>query len=64
MPVVVTKDSRIAAPIVLDVILLTVSEAISSIPSYRLPEYIPTYNPFSPPFAGKNVSITTCDSDY
>ena len=52
MPAVVTKDSRIAAPIVLDVIPLTVSEAISSIPSYCPPENIPIYNPFSPPFAG------------
>ena len=64
MPVVVTKDSRIATPIVLEVIPLTVSEAIRDIPSNRLPDNIPSDNPFSPPFAGNNVSITTCDSDY
>ena len=64
MPVEVTKDSRIATPVVLDIIPLTVSEAISRIPPDRLPENIPMDNPFSPPFAGNNVSITTCDSDY
>ena len=64
MPVVVTKDSQIATPIVLDVIPLTILEAIISIPSNRLPENIPNDNHFSPLFAGINVSITTCDSDY
>ena len=59
MPVLVTKDSRIATEIVLDVIPLTVSEAISGIPSNHLPENIPTDNPFSPPFAGNNIYITT-----
>ena len=60
MPVVVTKNLRIATPIVLDVISLTVSEARNHIPSSRLPENIPLDNPFSPPFAGNNIiSITT-----
>ena len=59
MPVVVTKNSRIATPIVLDVIPLTVAEAtdsISGIPSNFLPENIPTDNPFSPSFAGNNTT--------
>ena len=57
MPVVVTKDSRIATPIVLEVIPLTVSEANRDIPSNHLPENIPTDNPFSPLFAGNNVQL-------
>ena len=59
MPVAVTKDSRIATQIVLDVVPLTVSEARNHVPQYCLLENIPE-NPFSPPFAGNILfSITT-----
>ena len=61
MPVVVTKDSRIATPIVLEVIPLTVSEAIRDIPSNHLPENIPPDNPFSPQFAGNNFLLQLSD---
>ena len=59
MPVVVTKNLRIATPIVLDVISLTVSEARNRIPSSRLPKNIPLDNPFSPPFASNNIISST-----
>ena len=59
MPILVTKNSRIATPIVLDVISLTVSEARNRIPTDHLPENIPVDNPFSPPFAGSSISIST-----
>ena len=52
MPVRVTKSSRIANPIVLDVIPLTVDMARANTPP-ALPDDIPVNNPFSPPFAGK-----------
>ena len=52
MPVRVTKTSRIATPIVLDVIPLTVDMARANTPP-PLPANIPEDNPFSPPFAGK-----------
>ena len=52
MPVRVVKHSRIANPIVLDVIPLTVEMAMDSQPP-ALPDNIPFNNPFSPPFAGK-----------
>ena len=52
MPVRVTKTSRIANPIVLDVIPLTVDMARAST-SPPLPANIPDNNPFSQPFAGK-----------
>ena len=52
MPVRVTKSSRIANPIVLDVIPLTVDMARANTPP-ALPDNIPVNNPFSPPFAGK-----------
>ena len=57
MPVIVTKDSRIATPIVLDVIPLTVSEARNRIPQESLPENIPPENSFFPPFAGSNTTL-------
>ena len=50
IPVVVTKNSRIANPIVLDVIPQTVAEAMASMP-LLLPPNIPEDNPFSPPYA-------------
>ena len=60
MPVRVTKSSRIANPIVLDVIPLTVDVANASTPP-ALPENIPLNNPFSPPFAGiANVFYCRC----
>ena len=52
MPVRVTKSSRIANPIVLDVIPLTVDMARANTPP-ALPDNIPFNNSFSPPFAGK-----------
>ena len=58
MPVVVTKNSRIATPIVLDVIPLTVSEARHRISQNCLLENIPE-NPFSPPFAGNYILVIT-----
>ena len=51
MPVQVTKTSRIANPIVLGVIPLTVDMARAETSS-ALPKNIPLVNPFSPPFAG------------
>ena len=53
MPVRVVKTSRIANPIVLYVISLTVDMARANTPP-ALPDNIPVNNPFSPPFAGKN----------
>ena len=50
----VSKNSRIANPIVLDVIPLTVMDATNP---PGLPNNVPLNNPFSPPFAGKFVSI-------
>ena len=52
MPVLVTKTSRIANPIVLDVSPLTVDMARVVLSSSDLPENISVVNPFSPPFAG------------
>ena len=52
IPVVVTKNSRIANPIVLDVIPLTVEEANASMSGPPLPPNVPGFNPFSPPYAG------------
>ena len=56
MPVLVTKNSRIATPIVLDVIPLTVSNTKHHISQNCLLENIPE-NPFSPPFAGIMVFL-------
>ena len=55
MPVLVTKTSRIANPIVLDVSPLEVEMATNNNPP-DLPDNIPEVNPFSPPFAG-NVCL-------
>ena len=52
MPVRVIKSSRIANPIVLDVIPLTVKMATTTL----LAAEVPIFNPFSPPYAG-NLSI-------
>ena len=54
MPVMVTKDSPIATPIVVDLIPLTVNETRERDP-LLLQESIPPDNPFSPPFACKNL---------
>ena len=51
MPVLVTKTSRIANPIELNVIPLTVGMARANA-NPTLPTNIPEDNPFSPPFAG------------
>ena len=52
MPVLVNKSSKIANPIVLDIIPLTVVMARNNtLPAP--PDYIPDDNPYSPPFAGK-----------
>ena len=51
MPVTVTKDIRIANPIGLDVVPLTVEQAQQSMPPL-LPQNIPVNNLFSPPYAG------------
>ena len=59
MPVIVMKTSRIATPVVLDVIPLTVTQAVASMPPLLLPN-IPAVNPYSPPFAG----ITLLFSHY
>ena len=57
MSVIVTKTLRIANPIVLDVVPLTVEMARANIP-LALPENIPPANPFSPPYAGsKRLSL-------
>ena len=53
MPVRVIKTSRIANPIVLDVIPLTVEMANTAL----LAAEIPVQNPFSPPNAG-NIIIS------
>ena len=57
MPVKVSKNSRIANPIVLDIIPLAVMDATNP---PGLPNNVPSNNPFSPPFAGKLVS-TCCN---
>ena len=59
MPVRVTKSSRIANPIVLDVVPLTVDMARANSPP-ALPANIPVNNPFSPPFAGKISDSLLC----
>ena len=51
MPVRVIKTSRIANPIVLDVVPLTVEMANTSL----LAAEIPVFNPFSPPNAGNII---------
>ena len=51
MPVRVSKNSRIANPIILDVIPLTVMDARTRPPG--LPNNVPEDNPFSPPYASK-----------
>jgi hypothetical protein len=56
MPVVVTKDIRIANPIELDVIPLTVQQAEESTP-LLLPPNRPENNPLSPPFASNTIII-------
>ena len=56
VPVLVTKTSRIATPIVLEVHPLTVEEARTAVP-LLLPPNIPSDNQISPPFAG---IVTTC----
>ena len=61
MPVLVTKDIRIANPIVLDVVPLTVQQAQESMP-LLLPQNIPDNNLFSPPYAGKYFSYYTSES--
>ena len=63
MPVLVTKDSRIATPIVLDVIPLTMSEARHRISQNCLLENIPE-NPFSPPYAGTMVFLLAQIIEY
>ena len=55
MPVLVTKTSRIANPVVFDVYPLTVEMARANTPPAP-PDNIPIVNPFSPPFAG-NVHV-------
>lgn len=61
MPVLVTKDIRIANPIMLDVVPLTVQQARESMP-LLLPQNIPDNNLFSPPYAGKYFSYYTSES--
>ena len=62
MPVRVTKDVRIANPIELDVVPLTVQQAQESRP-LLLPQNIPENNVFSPPFAG-NTRLSDFYSIY
>ena len=57
IPVSVIKTSRIANPIVLDVIPLTVDEARAKTPP-ALPDGVPDDDPFSPPFAGELTVAT------
>ena len=54
MPVRVIKTSRIANPIILKVIPLTVEMANTSL----LAAEIPVFNPFSPPYAGNIMIIS------
>lgn len=54
MPVIVTKDIRIANPIELDVVPLTVQQARVSMP-LLLPQNIPEDDVFSPPYAGNTI---------
>lgn len=56
MPVIVTKDMRIANPIELDVVPLTVQQAQQSMP-LLLPQNIPEDNLFSPPYAGNSLDF-------
>ena len=56
MPVRVVKTSRIANPIVLDVIPLTVDMARANTPP-ALPYNIPADDGYSPPFAGKEKHV-------
>ena len=49
MPVVVTKNRRIATPLTISINPLTVAQANSE---GVLPEGIPLDNPFAPPYAG------------
>ena len=51
LPVRILKNSRIANPIILDVVPLTVMDASTQSPG--LPNNIPDNNTFSPPFASK-----------
>ena len=55
VPVKVVKDKRIATPVVLEVVPLTVSQAKSNIPSF-IPDNIPEDNDFSPPYAGNTCT--------
>ena len=55
MPVRISKNSRIANPIVLDVIPLTVMDARNRPPF--LPNNVPDNNTFSPPYASKLLSL-------
>ena len=62
MPVLVSKTSRIANPIALDVGPLTVEMARTVLPSSDLPENILMPNPFSPPYAGNLCFLLIRDS--
>lgn len=52
VPVVVVKDSRIANRVVLEVVPLTVADAMAARP-LLLPNNIPDMNRFSPPYASE-----------
>ena len=54
-PVRVTKNKRIANPVVLEVIPMTIAQAKNDIPSFVQPENIPD-NAFSPPYAGNTCT--------
>ena len=59
MPVKVSKNSRIANPIILDVIPLTVMDATNP---PGMPSNVPVNNPFSPPFASISCSYRHVDN--
>ena len=55
MPVLVSKTSRIASQIILEVVPITVNEArISNLP---LPRNIPLDDSQSPPYAGEIIAV-------
>ena len=64
MTVLVTKTLRIANPIVLDVIPLTVEMARAVLSPSELPENIPVVSLFSPPFAGNDCLLLIRESHY
>ena len=55
MPVIISKSTRIASPVILEVVPLTVDETRST--ALPLPPNVPSDDLYSPPYAGK---MQTC----